>query len=115
MSKRKEKLKKIADQKGTEDYSAKGEYIKKGGLMGKGELYKNESVYVTVGGRSASKSTTDTHSNGRPVYANATAWYNNVLSDASLNPSYGKAKGFMFDGKIYSNPSGGGDAEIRKA
>lgn len=117
MSKRKEKLKKIADQKGTEDYSAKADYIKKGGLMGKGDLYKNERVTINVKGSNRVLTTQDTNpKTGNPTYPNAKTWYNNVLMNNTIRPSFGNAKGFMFNGKIYGNPtSKGAEAPLRKA
>ena len=117
MSKRKEKLKKIADQKGTEDYSAKGEYIKKGGLMGKGDIYKNERVTINVKGNPRVLTTQDTNpKTGSLLFSDAKTWYNQVLSSRTLNPSFNNARGFMYNGKIYGNPtSKGGEAPLRKA
>tara|TARA_Y100001963_G_scaffold120693_1_gene168744 strand:- start:383 stop:799 length:417 start_codon:yes stop_codon:yes gene_type:complete len=120
VSKRKEKLKGIAKGSKTDqwmgDYSAKGEYIEKGGMMGEGDIYKDEEVKVTVEGKgkkakqvkkSTQDKTTSKNKSGKIVtaltYPTAKSWFNSVLSDKSLTPKMsGNEKGFMYGGKIYA-------------
>ncbi len=106
----KEKLRKLAS--GTEDYSAKGEYMEKKGYMGKDAIYNNERVTVSDGGRgTTTKQTSDTTTvRGKPVktYPTARDWWNDVLSERTLNPAINNARAFKYNGTIYGIPSGGG-------
>ena len=108
---RKEKLKKIA-QKGAEDYSAKAEYIEKGGMMGKGEVFVNEEV-TTGSGRSIVKHTTkdtETTRKGKPTakYSTANDWLQ-FISGGTTTPGINDGhRGFKFHGKVYSISSGKG-------
>ena len=61
----KEKLKNLAKNRGTEDYSAKAEYIDKGGMMGKGEVFEDEKVTTSSRGSVTTHTTRDTETVGK--------------------------------------------------
>tara|TARA_R110002020_G_scaffold288669_2_gene504148 strand:- start:22502 stop:22906 length:405 start_codon:yes stop_codon:yes gene_type:complete len=116
VSKRKEKLKGIVSKgskndRWSQDYSAKGEYIAKGGMMGHKAIFEDEEVTVldsTNKGKKVlvTKTTKDTSKDktGKigKTYSTAKDWYSKVLIDKSMKPMLGESKAFKFNGKIYA-------------
>lgn len=103
---RKEKLKNLAKNRGTEDYSAKAEYIDKGGMMGKGDVFEDEKVTTGSGRGITTHSTSDTETigKGKPTakYSTANDWLQ-FISGGTTTPGINDGhRGFKFHGKVYS-------------